>query len=253
MPDAALTAKQQDFVRNYIDCRNALKAYRWSYDCHGMQPATVAAESSKMLAHPGVKAAIAALMVRATEPIAFVAEDWLRHNVEIATADPNDLIRSVRVCCRHCHGLDGAWQWRTHAEYLGAVNEAFRYAAAHPDDDVTPPTDEGGYGFDKTRPPNADCQACDGIGEFDVFIADSGKLQGAARRLYAGLKQGRDGITILMRDQDKALSEISKYFGLTNLTRHEIAGKNGGPIITAQSLSDEHLAQIVTGLSDKNL
>lgn len=245
---AQLTAKQQDFVRNYVDCRNATKAYRWSYDCHGMQATTVAESASRLLAHPGVKAAIAALMHRATEPIVFEAADWLRHNVEIATADPNDLIRSVRICCRHCHGLGGAYQWRSEVEWMGAVNEAFRYAAAHPDQgDITPPTNEGGYGFDKTRPPNADCGHCDGVGELDIFVADSGKLEGASRRLYAGIKQTRDGLQVLMRDQDKALSEISKYFGLTNLTRHEISGKNGGPIVTAQSLSDDHLAQIALG------
>jgi phage terminase small subunit len=245
-----LTQKQIDFARNYIDSgRNASKAYRWSYDAQNMTRESIAVAASRVLAHPGVKAEIDRISHKAAEHVEFTAADWLRHNVEIATADPNELIRTRLICCRNCYGVNGAFQWRDEMEWADACAESFA-AAARAEREGSPetvpiPGNDGGYGFDRTRPPRADCERCGGEGTSEVYVADSGRLTGAARRLYAGVKQTKYGVEVLMRNQDQALKNIGNYFGLNNLQRHEITGKDGGPIISAQSLSDEHLAQII--------
>jgi phage terminase small subunit len=248
---AELTQKMLDFARNYVECgRNGSKAYRWSYDAARMSRESIGQEASKLLADPRIAAEVARLSHRAAEHVEFTAADWLRHNVEIATADPNDLIRTRHVCCRHCWGIDGGYQWRDETEFVDACMQSFNEAAKRQREgdntDHPAPTNEGGYGFDKTRPPREECERCAGEGEWEVFVADTGRLEGAARRLYAGIKQTRNGVEIVMRSQDAALKAIGTYLGLNNLQRHEIAGKDGGPIVTAASLSDEHLAQIIS-------
>jgi phage terminase small subunit len=248
---AELTKKQLDFARNYVEAdRNASKAYRWSYDAVNMTRESIAQEASRLLTHPGVKAEIDRISHKAAEHVEFTAADWLRHNVEIATADPNELQRTRKICCRHCYGIAGGFQWRDEIEWADACAQSFAEQAKRDrEGDATPvpiPGDYGGYGFDRTRPPRGECERCAGEGEWEVFVADTGRLEGPARRLYAGIKQTKYGVEILMRSQDTALKNIGAFLGLNNLQRHELSGKNGGPIITAQSLTDEHLTQIIT-------
>jgi phage terminase small subunit len=83
-----------------------------------------------------------------------------------------------------------------------------------------------------------------------VFITDSRKLSAKAAKLYAGVKQTKDGIEIKMRDQDAALANISKYLGML-VDRKELSGPGGGPIplsATAmpRDMSDEQLLALAS-------
>ena len=79
-------------------------------------------------------------------------------------------------------------------------------------------------------------------------MADTRKLRGSARRLYAGVQKTKEGLKIVTRDQDAALTNIARYLGMM-VDKKEISGPGGGPLamatLTAEDLTDEQLAAIL--------
>lgn len=213
-----LTVKQFNFALNYIALGgNASAAYRASYDAANMKPSSVVSASAEVLSNPRVAMFIADLEARKVQAVmdgVIVTEQMIVNLLwQIATADPNELIAHRRVCCRYCHGDDHQFQWRDLDEWMQAVESE----AAAASKEKRPAKDvpfAGGVGFDKIAEPHPDCPRCRGEGHGDVTIADTNKLTGSARRLYAGVKVTRDGIEVKMRDQDKALDTLATYAGL---------------------------------------
>lgn len=167
---------------------------------------------------------------------AWVLKQWK----QIATADANELVQMRRVCCRHCHGYGHQYQW-TEGEYMLAVNKAVDTGKPAPDG-------MGGFGFDLNADPHPECPECGGNGQEFLHVADTRRLKGSAKRLYAGVQRTKDGVKVIMRDQDAALANISRYLGML-VDRKEISGPNGGPVamahITAEDLTDDQLAAIL--------
>lgn len=166
---------------------------------------------------------------------------WLlKQWMAIASADPNELSQLRRVNCRHCYGFGHAYQW-TEVEYARATEEAIKIGKPAPDF-------VGGFGFRVSREPNPDCPECDGEGVEDVHLPDTRKLTGDAKRLYAGVKKTKDGVTILTQDQDAARAHLARYLGLS-VERKEISGPGGKPLvvasISAEDLTDDQLAAIL--------
>lgn len=91
---------------------------------------------------------------------------------------------------------------------------------------------------------------CGGRGEVSVHLADTRKLSGPARRLFAGVKHTKNGIEIKMRDQDAALANISRYLGMV-VERKELSGPGGGPLamatVNVNDLTDDQLAALIAG------
>lgn len=108
---------------------------------------------------------------------------------------------------------------------------------------------------DANLPPNPACSRCKGRGEERVIVTETSKLKGAAKALYAGAVQTKDGIKILMRDQTSALDNLSKYMGML-VERRELSGPGGGPLamktVTAADLSDDQLAAIIAAGMTQN-
>jgi len=76
------------------------------------------------------------------------------------------------------------------------------------------PSNAGGYGYDATRDANPACPRCYGEGHAHVHVADTTKLRGAARKLYAGAKQNQFGvIEVKMHDQGKAREMLANCLG----------------------------------------
>jgi hypothetical protein len=115
------------------------------------------------------------------------------------------------------------------------------------------PDGMGGFGFDMNADPHPDCPECAGNGQEYLHVADTRKLKGSARRLYAGVQRTKDGLKVLTRDQDAALANISRYLGMLK-DRTEISGPNGGPLplahIRAEDLSDDQLAALLASQGD---
>lgn len=237
---SGLSDKQIRFCHEYcVDWNGTKAAIRAGYSENG-----AGVQGHELLKNPKVQEFIderkAELAAKAEISPLWVLRQWK----QIAAADPNDITQVRRVCCRHCWGNDHRYQW-TEAEYMSAVNKAI-------DNGKDAPDGMGGFGYDMNKPPAPDCPECGGHGWEHIHIEDTRRLKGDARRLYAGVKKTKDGLQVLLRDQDKALENIAKYLGM-NIERKEISGPGGAPLavanLTADDLTDDQLAALI-GIDD---
>lgn len=199
-----------------------------------------------LLENPGVKEHIKIvkkrIMSKREVNASWVLDQWL----DIATADPNQLMQLRRVCCRYCYGENHKYQW-TQPEYMRAVAKAYA-------EKQDAPMAEGGFGFNGGSDPNLECPECFGRGEELVHMADTRKLTGSAKKLYAGVKQTRQGVEIQTRDQDAALLNIAKYVGML-VDRKEHSTPPGHPLaivhLAPKDCTDEQLLRLIALNDDK--
>lgn len=213
--------RQERFIAEYLkNGRNASAAYRVAYNTSRMKEKSVNDAASKLTRVPHVAQRLEEARKELQQQQFFSVVDVMREWVDIATADPNALMRTRRYGCRHCHGVKGLFQWRSSREYAEALARAMDANAAEERRRTKTPTkhplpsDEGGYGYNENNPPNPQCKECAGEGLVDTWVADTNKLTGKERKLFAGVKQGKYGIEILTRDQDGALNNIAKAMGM---------------------------------------
>jgi phage terminase small subunit len=170
--ETRLTPKQERFVAEYLIDLNATQAaIRAGYSKNGAD-----VTGSRMLVNPKVSQAIQAAQKLRGEKLGIDSAWVLKQWVEIATADPNDVIQYRRVPCSSC--------WPSVVEKV------------------------------KLDTINPDCPACAGQGRGIVHVNDTRNLKGSVRKLYAGVKLGKDGLQVLMRDQDAALLNIARHLGM---------------------------------------
>lgn len=210
-----LSADEYAFVLAYVKKPNASEAIREA-GYEGVWPDQA---GSTMLSKPKVRAAIVKMLSdrqRVAEIDAkWVLEQWLK----IATADPDELVKHQRRCCRHCWGFNHHYQWRDGLEYATACDSVMAHRQSLMDQRKDPgelklPSFDGGVGFKATRKPHPECTHCDGDGTEIALVADTRELSESGKLLYAGVKKTKDGIQVLMRDQDAALLNIAKYLGM---------------------------------------
>jgi phage terminase small subunit len=208
-----LTARQDLFSRVLAETGNAAAAYRKVYATSDRTlPQTVWAAASRMAALPQVRARVRHYQDLATLDTIMSVRELFQHCVDIATADPNELSYVVHRNCRYCHGVNFGYQWKDEAEYIDACAKACEDTKG-----ATLPTEAGGFGFQGAAEPNPICPHCYGVGEAVTIIADTTKLTGKARKLYAGAKQDRFGcIEIKTHDQDKAREMVGRMLGAFN-------------------------------------
>lgn len=178
------TEKQKRFAFEYVRDFNGTKAaIRAGYAESGADT-----QASRLLDI----AEIQELIEEHKETIALVAQlspAWvLKQWMQIASADPNDLVSVKVVPCPDC--------WLPE------------------------------MGLDM---PNPQCLDCKGLGQQMLQLADTRKLTGASRRLFANAKTTKFGIEIEMRDQDGALKSLASYLGMEKRIS-ELSGPGGGPL-----------------------
>lgn len=159
--------------------------------------------------------------------IGFLRAEALRHSqvevvemihdlVDIIRADPNELMRTVVVNCRHCHGEDYLYQWEGR-EYALACEEVEKANVSIVAKNGKPrelPALLGGFGFDARRDPNPMCPNCYGVGVMHTVIADTTKLSKAGSKLFKGIKvKGNGDREILMHDQMQARDQLHRLVG----------------------------------------
>jgi len=234
--DALRTDRQAAFTREFCKDFNATQAAIRA----GYSEAAAHVQGSRLLANAKVRGAIE----RRLEQIAAVAEVdaamVVRELLDVATADPRELVSVHRDCCRHCHGIDHRRQW-TKGEFEAALVEAL--AAGQPAPDMA-----GGIGYVGTREPNPDCSECWGRGVETVLVKDTRTLSPQAAKLYAGAQQTKDGVKALGRNQNEALMALGRYLGMFK-DRQELSGPNGAPLqlqpVPASTLTNEQLEAIL--------
>ena len=214
------TAKERQFAEHWVQYRNQAQAYKHAYGSGSCTFETARAAGHEIFHRPAVQAEIAALLETARQQSPAVASvGWLlRRLVDIATADPRELIGLKVGCCRYCHGDGNAYQWRER-EYWEAVEKAERDVRLAPPSlraEIRMPDFAGGFGFNATTPPNPDCPQCHGEGLERFVPRDTDNLSDQALLLYGGVKVKRDGYEIVLADQGKALELAGRIMGAFN-------------------------------------
>lgn len=238
-----MTPKQLRFADAILAGSNPSEAYRLAYDTRNCSSVTVKCRAWDEQQVPEVAAYIAEKRAAAATALGMTVEQVLNEWVTIASADPQELVRTRVRACRHCHGIGHAYQWRSEQEWAEAVAKALAWKPKKRQtaEDAPPiPSNEGGFGYSVELGPVPDCPQCDGDGEVDHLIADTRSLSPAARKLFAGVKVTKDGMQVLMRDQDAALQNVAKYLGML-VEKRELTGKNGGPVVMQVTRDDENL------------
>jgi phage terminase small subunit len=198
----ALTDKQRRFVDEYLVDLNATQAAIRA----GYAQRRADAIGYENLRKPEIEKYLATAMKVRAERTQITQDMVLKRWWDLANVDANELVEYRRDNCRHCWGIDHGYQW-TDGEYAKAQNEA--------DENGKPPPEfGGGFGFVFGREPNADCPECGGEGRGKVHVHDTRKLKGAARQLYAGVHQGKDGLKVLLEERSKALDNVAKHLGM---------------------------------------
>ncbi|WP_341959205.1 terminase small subunit [Pseudomonas sp. RC10] len=200
----ALTAKQQRFVFEYLIDLNATQAAIRA----GFSPKRAREYAYQLMQRPDVSEAIQQAMAERAEKTRITQEQVLSRYWMIATADPNELSLHRRVCCRHCFGDGHAYQWTDEGEFEQAVFQAGKTKGA------TLPTDEGGYGYDKTERPHPKCPKCKGEGHGDVLWGDTRDASPGAKALFARVKKTKEGFEIVTHDQLAALNMVARHLGM---------------------------------------
>lgn len=207
--ERGLNVRQAAFAREYIVDLNATQAaIRAGYKG---DPDTV---GPRLLCHVGVRKLIDELIAKRSERVEFRAEDVLREWVTIATANPGELVRYRVRACRYCHGNDHDYQWINYREWEKAAEVALEQKPRPGEEPAPIPSNVGGYGYSTDLKPVPGCFRCLGNGITDVLVPDTTQLTPAAAKLYAGVKQTKDGFEVKMRDQDGALEKIARHLGM---------------------------------------
>lgn len=209
-----LEPNEQVFVREYIRDRNAsAAAVRAGYSknsAHALGP--------RILSRPRVQAAVTEYMQRMMSVRRMEAEDVLGFWSAILRADPGEIVQHRRDCCRHCWGVDFAYQY-TPSEYDKAL---IRHEQQRADilgkggNDIGDFKSVEGDWFNADAEPNPECPECFGRGVPMVYAADTRKLSPEARALLAGVKEGRDGIEIKLHDKPKITEFMARNLNLFN-------------------------------------
>lgn len=212
-----LTEREKTFARQLILLRDdEVAAYRMAYATTAQSITTIRHNASEVLKRPAVRSFVAELRERAAIKFDVTMQQILQYWWAIGTADPNQLMAIRRTNCRHCWGHNFDFQWKDIDEWVRVSVRETEIAV----DEKRPPKvidDRGGYGFREWSDPNTECPKCEGLGYEKDWIADTTKLEGGARYLYAGFKRTKNGIEILTRNQDEAIANIAKAIGMFNL------------------------------------
>lgn len=206
MRNKKVTPKQENFCVEFLRTNKKADAYRIAFERPDLKILIAHKRAFDLLKRPHIISYLDYLRGHAIRRTNVTVEDVLQHWVDIALADPNELVQHRRTCCRWCYGIGFNYQW-VEIIYYRECAKAIQTNKETPDG-------SGGFGFDGNRAPNSSCPVCFGEGVSQVFLADTRFLKGPAKLLYAGIKQTKDGLQILMRDQDDAMRNIGKFLNM---------------------------------------
>lgn len=229
MKKRKISKQEAEFARKYVECGKPGESYRFAYACKNLTNAQISSRGTATKNLKRVKELIESLQKKVSKDAEFGIQQIVEIWQDIATADPNELMSNLRRCCRHCYGRGHHYQWKDKAEFAYVLGQALKSKGKDKQDI---PSDEGGYGFNFTFRPHPECSECKGEGHLDTFFADTRTLSRAGRRLYAGVKQTAQGMQVVTRDQDAALANLAKFYGMTP-DKLQLTGADGKPLLSA--------------------
>lgn len=217
-----MTPKQEAFVHRYIECGDAVEAYKAAYDVSPTaSPNGTRVDAYNLTRHPLVARRLRELSAAAAESAVITAAELRARQYQIATAPP---LTHVRVFnCRQCPSGGKHYAWTDVDEFTDACEA---WAASKGTE--RRPSPLGGFAFDPFAPPNPSCRKCRGVGEQFVYLADTTQLEGAAAASFKGASMDKYGvIKIEQHDPQDAAFELNRMVpGAMAATRSIAANVN---------------------------
>ncbi len=227
-----ITDKIRRLVDEYLLNLNAAQAAIRA----GYSPRTAKQIAYETLNKPEVQELVRERQAALAERTEITQDAVLQRLWAIATADPSQLMQFRRTCCRYCWGKKFGYQrtaqemkadrishGKSMAEKKAEANRSGQLFTEAPFDTA------GGTGYDARKDPNPKCPECFGQGHGNAFFEDTRKLQGSAKLLYAGVKQGKEGLEVKTLDPIEALKLVGQHLGMFK-TKVEHSGANGQPL-----------------------
>lgn len=215
-----LIPRQRAFVLACIADPNAKQA---ATDA-GYTEGSGEAQGSRLFSNIKVARAIAEGRKQVESKAMLDAEGIVNLRAQIALADPNELTQHIIAPCRYCYGIDHQYQWKTEPEFTERKAEVIFSMFSDGDlrdaatsgiiADPRIPDDAGGYGYRLTDPPNPACPECSGMGMEITRMADTRKFSPAARLLFDGVKETKQGVEIKMQDRAVPISPQVRVLSL---------------------------------------
>lgn len=201
--DPTLTDVELLFCREFLVDFNAAKACQRA----GMFGKSPNQHGYLVLKRPDIIAEIQRQVNARAARLQITTDDVLRHWWNLATADPRDLVEYCRRSCRYCHGVDHRFQ-RTRAQ-MERDRAEFEAQQSKRSKEIF--DEQGGDGFNAKREPHPDCPECFGEGIGITVVKDTRHLSPVALRLYAGMRESKDGLEVKMHDPMAALQMVAKH------------------------------------------
>lgn len=214
-----MTPRMEAFCRHLIadPTMTLVAAYRKAgYNTENDR--TAANRAAECRKNPLVEKRIRELLAERMQRVEIKADDVLRDIHAIATADVRKLVEFRRTCCRYCWGR-GFRYHRTagemerdredHERRVDEWETSGRKGRSPGQFD-----EKGGTGYNAKADPNADCPECFGDGIGRTFVHDTRKLDAAAARLFAGIKESREGLEVKTLSQEKMVEMLARHTGL---------------------------------------
>jgi len=214
--EKGLTPAQERFAALLATGESQSAAYRAAFPhSRAWKPQTVHARASELAATGKVQGRVSELRAKAAAEHQVEVSDVLRHYLLRLRADPRELVEYRVSACRYCHGKGGRYQFTNgELELAREKHEAKREkATAAGLDDPGDFDAKGGDGYSRLSKPKPDCPECAGDGVGRVVIKDTAGLSESALAIYAGMKEGKDGVEVKLASRDDALLQIARYVG----------------------------------------
>lgn len=219
---AGTFAKPKKKARD-LNVRQKLFAAEYAVDMNGKRAAKVSGYTDpgtigRLKNMPEVQDEVAQKVSERAENLGMRGEDVVRHWAEVATFDANELMEHRRIPCPYCYAKPGLKQYTKRsywAERKDHEKERARRLRIDDEDDIGPfPEPNALEWVDPNEPPNPECKVCHGEGDPEVFIKDTRHLSPLARRMYCGIKEGKDGIELIMLSKENAIVNLAKALGV---------------------------------------
>lgn len=206
----ACTSKQDAFARAWAETGNQAAAYRRAYNVHERTlPSSVWVNASKIASNPHVRKRYDEYRQEFAVQALCSVHEALQWQLDIATADPNEITYVAKRACRYCYGDGHRFQWIDGDEFMHACVEAI-------DDKKPTPSEAGGYGYSRALDPVPTCPSCLGSGTPETVVNDTRNLTGKARKLYKGIDVKNGELVVTMHDQAKAWENVCRILGAFN-------------------------------------
>ena len=251
---AALTVREEAYLRRVFEGQELHLAYRACFRCAGLSEKQILNNAKAILIKPNVVVRLEQMINDAALISSIDKARILQEMADIAFSSAADFVKVSKYCCRYCHGFENKYQWKDQKEFELQFARYSRELAIY--DELPPerkertappiePSDEGGYEFQQYLPPDPHCPECNGRGRDELEFVPIDKVPARSLKLFAGAKMGKYGIEYQFHSKTDHLRMLADAMGLF-VKKLSVETPDGKPLQVNHTHSAAELANMPT-------